>query len=802
MSGTPDRNGRAGHLPSAGMLIPQYAADLRRVIALDMEPGPLPNVLPAGGSLTSRLADLSRTADDGDVRVLYEAGQRVGGTKSQDGSTIRYTTFQRYALLRVGHSTNLLGTLLSLSNLSSSSVETQRRCEAALWRVYANRYEFAPLPPYLLALLRSEPGESDAALIEEVERVRRTLIDPNRSIEDAQKAWAAARARLLVPATRPWLTDRQVAVAELFADVMLCQGAALHDVLRARAEQGQSESLSDVVRRMDEEQTFELESTLSLIVKQDTVLAAVPEESLASVRSDLSRSRMAARPKNLLSQPETPPDTPAATAANVPSCVITPPTAHRPSPRRVPASVQPPRPWEADAPPLVIPEWAPFGADMLEMADACRHILCLGGSGGGKTMSAILPLLRATANYAGPERPDLSPAMLVIDPKLELAPVLEDIAAARGERSRIRHFAGGDGPLLHLFGMVDPLTMEPRDIVRRLLAPSTAYQAERFRSRTAFFCQAAERFLACTIGLDLSLYSAGGIPWIRAFWDAVHSSLRQKNAPEALRYQSDRYADHHRSVYRLSAVAPDAIIDALRSASEAFGIEAESSIASLRDLPSETRESVIATIENILSDVASREVSKSVWLNPFEPPPADRALEPHVSLDDGHWIIYTPETASSASDYVGRALKTCVFEAVLRRSRTERPIAYIADEFQRFVTGDAGGEQGFLDRCRAYRCSVVLATQSLSSLQFALAAEETPGGNDATTDVLVANTATRLIFRTTDAATRRWLEEVIPEPPIEGRRHVVRVRPPSTLSAGEAYVVRSDGSWVRGRARL
>jgi hypothetical protein len=799
MNGTPGRSSRADHLLSAGLSIPQYASDLQRVIATDMNPGPLPNLLPAGGSLTSRLANV-RTAEGGDIRVLFEPGKTVGETQNKNGSSFRYTTLPRYALLRVGHSTNLLGALLSLGAVTAS-IEARRRYEAALWRVYATRYQFAPLPPNLLALLRPQPGESDQPLIEEVERVRHTLIRPGKNVEDAHKAWVAARARLLVPATRPWLTDRQVAVAELLADVMLCQHAALHDVLRAQAEQSPTQSLSDVIRRMDEEKTFTFESALTMVVKQDAVLAAVPTDALATVCADLSRGRMAARPKDLLVRPALP-SAPADTGPSAPSFVIKPPEPKRPSPRDVPPLLQRPKPWDADAPPLVIPEWAPFGADRLDMADACRHILCLGGSGSGKTMSGILPLLRAKASYAGPERPEVSPAVLVIDPKLELAPVLQDIAAARGELPRIRHFAGGDGPLLHLFGMVDPSTLEPRDIVRRLLAPSTAYQAERYRSRTAFFCQAAERFLACTIGLDLSLYSAGGIPWIRAFWDAVRMSLRQKEAPDALRYQPDRYADHHRSVYRLSAVAPDAIIDALRSASEAFGIEVESSIASLRDMPSETRESVIATIENILSDVASREVAKSVWLNPFEPPPAGRALEPHLSLDDGHWIIYTPETASSASNYVGRALKTCVFEAVLRRSRTERPIAYVADEFQRFVTADAGGEQGFLDRCRAYRCSVVLATQSLSSLQFALAAEETPGGKGEATDVLVANTATRLIFRTTDAATRRWLEEVIPEPPIEGRRHVVRVRPPSTLSAGEAYVIRSDGSWGRGQARL
>ena len=82
---------------------------------------------------------------------------------------------------------------------------------------------------------------------------------------------------------------------------------------------------------------------------------------------------------------------------------------------------------------LTIPEWRslypPSGA--VPRAVLTRHVLALGETGSGKTASVIMPVLSAmTREGIGG---------LVIDPKRELAPVLEREAPERLERLDAAH---------------------------------------------------------------------------------------------------------------------------------------------------------------------------------------------------------------------------------------------------------------------------------------------------------------------------------------------------------------------------
>ena len=149
------------------------------------------------------------------------------------------------------------------------------------------------------------------------------------------------------------------------------------------------------------------------------------------------------------------------------------------------------------------------------------------------------------------------------------------------------------------------------------------------------------------------------------------------------------------------------------------------------------------------------------------------------------------------------ALKALFFEAVLNdhdriRGGTDLPlVGYVADECQRFITSDpVHREQSFLDTCRSFGGFCVLACQSVSSLTHALAGA---GGdrvqNEAAIEVLWNNAATKLVFRTTDERTARRMDALSPHRP--GMAGVVRVRPPVTLGAGEAYAVLADGRFER-----
>ena len=90
----------------------------------------------------------------------------------------------------------------------------------------------------------------------------------------------------------------------------------------------------------------------------------------------------------------------------------------------------------------------------------------------------------------------------------------------------------------------------------------------------------------------------------------------------------------------------------------------------------------------------------------------------------------------------------------------------------------------------------MFACQSISSLRHGLA----HGSGNRTSAVaavsmLVANTANKLFFRSTDPEVRAFVEELWPQNP--GDPSAVAVRPLSTLRAGECYAVTADGRFER-----
>ena len=168
----------------------------------------------------------------------------------------------------------------------------------------------------------------------------------------------------------------------------------------------------------------------------------------------------------------------------------------------------------------------------------------------------------------------------------------------------------------------------------------------------------------------------------------------------------------------------------------------------------------------------------------------------------GTMVLFQP--ARDGQDaLVAIALKAVFFEAVLddpdrARGGAGLPlVGYVADEFHRFVTSDPlHGEQSFLDTCRSFSAFCVLACQSVASINHALA----HGGgnadqNGAAVEILWSNTASKLVFRSTDPEVADRVSELSPHRP--GLPGVVRVRPVSTLAPGECYASLADGRFER-----
>ena len=161
-------------------------------------------------------------------------------------------------------------------------------------------------------------------------------------------------------------------------------------------------------------------------------------------------------------------------------------------------------------------------------------------------------------------------------------------------------------------------------------------------------------------------------------------------------------------------------------------------------------------------------------------------------------FVFQPELKNL--DLAALALKARFFESILDDERRkerghEQPlVAYVADEFHRFVTSDkVHGEQSFLDTCRSYGVFCVLASQSISAISYALQQlEEDRAVVESAISILSNNTGNKLFFRTTDKETMQWAGSLAPAMP-GGGQNVVTLRPLSSLQPGECLAVLVNG---------
>ncbi len=136
----------------------------------------------------------------------------------------------------------------------------------------------------------------------------------------------------------------------------------------------------------------------------------------------------------------------------------------------------------------------------------------------------------------------------------------------------------------------------------------------------------------------------------------------------------------------------------------------------------------------------------------------------------------------------------------MERDNLRQPVLFLCDEFQRFVTGDReSGEASLLDRCRAYRVTAVLATQSVTALYDALSKRRDGGDPKQAVNAMLANIGNAFFFQTYDDASTESLRRSLPLSTPRGWAHPLDLLPLSSLHVGEAYYVAPQGKWGRTR---
>ena len=453
--------------------------------------------------------------------------------------------------------------------------------------------------------------------------------------------------------------------------------------------------------------------------------------------------------------------------------------------------------------PFEVPEWENLGMARVSPRVMSRHHLFLGDTGSGKTKSGIKPVLAAALRYRSEDVLHRA-AVLVIDPKFELAPVIEELLSGQ-ERAVTTLAVAGPERRIGLFEGVHDRYGDPADAVAYTLANCCEAYVSQGRARDQFWRVSGRQIIEALVAADTACLKRCGM----SIWSVLLSESNEDDR-DGLRASgvSTRPGNYYANAYAFCSAALNRHRLLLRFAdicdAQKLPRFHTSMLRGLYGAPDGQRGSQLSMAMQFLGELANRELNEAVDLCPPGTGVEKGQLSIRAVVENGDVLLFSPGLGAGMHDTVGRIVKTKFFEASFARRNKERAVFYICDEFQRFITGDPqSGEQSFLDRCRAYRVVCALATQSMASLSYGLQQAQV-GGEDlrASLGILMNNTGNKLFFRNTDQETQECLEKLFPRSPDPRDPSLLGLRPVSSLAVGECYYLFSDGRMGRGRVRL
>lgn len=478
--------------------------------------------------------------------------------------------------------------------------------------------------------------------------------------------------------------------------------------------------------------------------------------------------------------------------------------------------------WDENAPDFEIPQWKNLNFSSVPAAQMSRHFMILGETGSGKTKSAIIPIMRSIVRTKINGK---RASALVIDPKNEL------YNHVKGEPGIISYnqILLEEGSVIDFFeGDRSQLTV---DIVKSKIIQLFLGESD----PTHFFWdQQRDITFSAFLKIDFHEYQKGNLDRLNEFWTGFTSYaliqelnhletdlsgnkvLKQNVNPASyaalgeIRLKCEWNNKNYFARFLCLVNNPYALQHFLnywqQSSPECQITESYQQLQQLAQMGIKGVEGqlagVVGNVNNLLIRLTAQELIDKINFNPFQVP--SNYISVAELMDNGQWLVYSPNQNSEIEDLTARCIKAKFFDFTFKRRDKERPFTYICDEFQRFITNDRqSGEQSYLDRCRAYRAICVLATQSLASLTYTMQSSgQAKVLAESSLNILLNNTGNKFFFRNTDIDTIEKLSKLIPQAYTRQKPHVISVRPPSTLKAGECYYLLSDSRWGRAMVDL
>ena len=375
---------------------------------------------------------------------------------------------------------------------------------------------------------------------------------------------------------------------------------------------------------------------------------------------------------------------------------------------------------------LDVPELGDLGLTLSRSALG-QGVLVLGGTGSGKTLSLVSPLLRALLAERAVAPINQRSCVVCIDPKRELGATLRAGCADAFE------IDGRETPPLDVFAALNRDELDAGEVVDRYLSLSDVSMDSQ---RDSFWRVGARNLLHDCVSIDLHLARLAGAPsdaHIRRslFWRGLAGALREAEriakAEARVLLSPRRPISRYMLLLRMLARDGGSTVSVPSNAALVQRVITQHApdlalpaLSQLPTLASETGSSLVATCSAMVGALSSERVQCALRLDVLPPLRTTQVLSMMDCIRNGKVLLYQPATTSAEGMTIARAVKAAAYDAILAgaactpEGAVQRLVAIVIDEAHEVLTSTGVSDARFLAVGRAFGSAPILATQSIS----------------------------------------------------------------------------------------